>query len=255
LVRIETRSLIVRYGATFAVAGVSLAVDPGTVLAVVGPNGSGKSSLVRAIAGLCPADGEILFDGSPTRPAQIGYMPQDIGTVAALTVLEVVLLGRLGKLGLRVGPADFAAVQSVLDELGIGALAPRYLAELSGGQRQLAFLAQALACQPPILLLDEPISALDIRHQLQVLEIVRDLTRARGLATVIVVHDLNAAIRFADDLALLHQGRLVAHGAPDRVLTAQTLKDVFAVDAAVQRGPDARPIVIPLRSIPQEASA
>ena len=248
--RIATESVDVRYGTLHAVAGVSLTVEPGTVLAVVGPNGSGKSSLVKAIAGLCPADGSILFDGSPARPTQIGYMPQDIGARAALTVLEVVLLGRLGKLGLRVGPADLAAVQAVLDELGIGALAPRYLAELSGGQRQLAFLAQALACQPPVLLLDEPISALDIRHQLQVLEIVRDLTRARGLATVIVVHDLNAAIRFADDLALLHKGRLVAHGAPDQVLTAQTLKDVFAVEAAVHRGPDERPIVVPLRALP-----
>jgi iron complex transport system ATP-binding protein len=249
-VKIETESVIVRYGTLCAVAGVSLAVEPGTVLAVVGPNGSGKSSLVKAIAGLCPADGRILFDGSPGRPAQIGYMPQDIGARAALTVLEVVLLGRLGKLGLRVGPADLAAVQAVLDELGIAALAPRYLAELSGGQRQLAFLAQALACQPPVLLLDEPISALDIRHQLQVLEIVRDLTRARGLAAVIVVHDLNAAIRYADDLALLHQGRLVAHGAPDQVLTAQTLKDVFAVEAAIRGGPDDRPIVVPLRALP-----
>ena len=252
--RIETRSLTVRYGTFLAVAGVSLTVEPGTVLAVVGPNGSGKSSLVKAIAGLCPADGEILFDGSTARPPQIGYMPQDIGARAALTVLEVVLLGRLGKLGLRVGPTDLAAVQTVLDELGIGALAPRYLAELSGGQRQLAFLAQALACQPPILLLDEPISALDIRHQLQVLEIVRDLTRTRGIATLIVVHDLNAAIRFADGLALLHQGQLIAHGAPETVLTAQTLKDVFAVEAAIHRGPDRRPFVIPLRSLNREAS-
>ena len=252
--RIETRSLIVRYGSFVAVAGVSLTVEPGTVLAVVGPNGSGKSSLVKAIAGLCPADGDILFEGHVVRPPQIGYMPQDIGARAALTVLEVVLLGRLGKLGLRVGPADLAAVQAVLDELGIGALASRYLAELSGGQRQLAFLAQALACQPPVLLLDEPISALDIRHQFHVLETVRDLTRARGLATLIVVHDLNAAIRFADSLALLHQGRLIAHGAPETVLTAQTLKDVFAVEAAIQRGPDRRPFVIPLRSLNREAS-
>ena len=253
--RIEARSLIVRYGNTFAVAGVSAEVEPGTVLAVVGPNGSGKSSLVKAIAGLVPVSGEILFGGRAERPSRIGYMPQDIGSRAALTVLEVVLLGRLGRLGLRVGKDDLDAVQAVLDELGIGALAPRYLGELSGGQRQLAFLAQALASAPSILLLDEPISALDIRYQFHVLEVVRTLTRARGLSTIIVVHDLNAAVRFADRLVLMSRGRLVADGLPADVLTAGTLKDVFSIEAAVQPGPDRKPIVVPLRALSTEMHA
>ena len=250
---VETQGLFVRYGGLCAVAGVSLSAKAGSVLALIGPNGSGKSSLVKAIAGLCPVLGTVLFDGQTKRPERIGYMPQDIGTQATLTVLEVVLLGRLGKLGLRVSASDLAAVRTVLDELGIGGLAGRYLRELSGGQRQLAFLAQALACAPPVLLLDEPISALDIRHQFQVLELVRDLTRARGLATVIVVHDLNAAIRFADELALLHQGHLIAHGPPGEALTKETLRDVFAIEAAIQDGPDARPIVVPLRALPHES--
>lgn len=253
--RIEARSLVVRYGNTFAVAGASAEVEPGTVLAVVGPNGSGKSSLVKAIAGLVPASGEILFGGRPERPARIGYMPQEIGSKAALTVLEVVLLGRLGRLGLRVGKDDLDAVQSVLDELGIGSLAPKYLGELSGGQRQLAFLAQALASAPSILLLDEPISALDIRYQFHVLEVVRSLTRARSLATIIVVHDLNAAVRFADRLVLMNRGRLVAKGIPAEVLTAESLRSVFAIEAAIQPGPDRKPLVVPLRALSTEMQA
>jgi iron complex transport system ATP-binding protein len=249
LVRIDVQRLSVRYGRVAAVAEVTLSAYPGEVLALIGPNGSGKSSLVRAIAGLCPFDGTILFDGAPARPPQLGYMSQDIGAHAALTVLEVVLLGRLGRLGLRINAEDLAGVQAVLTELGIEALSPRYLSELSGGQRQLVLLAQALACEPPVLLLDEPISALDIRHQLHVLETVRDLTHRRGLTTVIVVHDLNAAVRFADRFALLDHGRLVAHGAPGEVLTVPALRRVFSVEAAIQPGPDDRPIVLPLKAL------
>jgi iron complex transport system ATP-binding protein len=132
----------------------------------------------------------------------------------ALTVLEVVLLGRLGQLRLRMQPADLDAVRTVLQSLDIAALAGRYLAELSGGQRQMVFLAQALVAQPRLLLLDEPISALDVHHQLTVLERVRQLTRGQGLTTLLVLHDLQAAARYCDDLLLLRQGTVAARGTP-----------------------------------------
>ncbi|MDP3321836.1 MAG: ABC transporter ATP-binding protein, partial [Bosea sp. (in: a-proteobacteria)] len=165
--KLTVEGLSVRYGVTQAIEAVDVAAHPGEVLAVIGPNGSGKSSLVKAVAGLVAHAGVVRFDGSPLRPERIGYMPQDIGARAALTVLEAVLLGRLGRLGLRVRPEDLAAVEAVLGELDLMPLASRYLGELSGGQRQLVFLAQALASEPSLLLLDEPISALDIRHQLE----------------------------------------------------------------------------------------
>lgn len=247
--KLTVEGLSVQYGATPAIAAVDLVADPGEVLAVIGPNGSGKSSLVKAIAGLVKHEGVVRFDGSPVRPERIGYMPQDIGARAALTVLEAVLLGRLGRLGLRVRPEDLAAVEAVLGELDLMPLASRYLGELSGGQRQLVFLAQALASEPALLLLDEPISALDIRHQLEVMEIVLRMTRARSLTTLVILHDLNIAARFADAVMVMRQGRVVCCGKPDDVIELEMVASVFGVQAALSSAPDGRLIVTPLRAL------
>lgn len=211
--KLQVQDLCVRYGERSAVQGVSLQCTPGRVTGIIGPNGSGKSSLVKAIAGMVPCSGTLHFDDAPTRPAAIGYMPQDLQAPMALTVLEVVLLGWLGQLRLRVQPADLDAVRTVLQSLDINALAGRYLSELCGGQGQMVFLAQALVAQPR-LLLDEPISALDVHHQLTVLERVRQLTRGQGLTTLLVLHDLQAAARYCDDLLLLRQGTVAARGTP-----------------------------------------
>ncbi|MBS7705435.1 ABC transporter ATP-binding protein [Chelatococcus asaccharovorans] len=243
---VDIQTLSVRYGATRALDGVTLTAKPGEVLAVLGPNGSGKSSLVKAIAGLVRYTGQIVLAGSATRDS-IGYMPQDTATRAALTVLEAVLLGRLGQLGLRVKPADVELARQVLTELDIAALAGRYLGELSGGQRQLVFLAQALAAEPKILLLDEPISALDIRHQLEVMEVVRRLTHERVLTTLVILHDLNIAARFADQAVLFHGGKVVGLGAPADIIDALRLAQVFGVEAAFSTTPDGRLVVTPVR--------
>jgi len=180
---------------------------------------------------------------------RIGYMPQDNAGHAALTVLEVVLLGRFGTLGLRVAQADIDAAGRILGDLGLAALAGRYLSELSGGQRQLVFLAQALAAEPALLLLDEPTSALDIRNQIEVLETVAGLTRARGLTTMCILHDLNAAARHADSIAVMCAGRLVAHGPPTQTLTAARIAEVFGVEAHVASDPEGFVTVTPMRSI------
>lgn len=252
--RIEAGNITIRYGETLAVREVTLAAHPGEVLAVIGPNGSGKSSLVKAIAGLVKHDGHVLFDGAAKRPSHIGYMAQDIVGRAALTVTEVALLGRLGRLGLSVQPEDIRAVSRVLRELDLAHLAGRYLGELSGGQRQIVYLAQALAAEPAILLLDEPISALDLRHQLEVLDLVRGLTRERRLTTICVLHDLNAAARFADRLALMHEGRLFAIGTPAEVLTSTIIAQAFEVEAEVGRGTDGHPVITATRPARRSAA-
>jgi len=245
---VEARGLGVRYGARVAVDGVDFTARSGAILAVIGPNGSGKSSLVKAIAGLIPFTGDLRFDGADRRPARIGYMPQDIGARAALTVLETVMLGRIGRLSMRVGAGDLAAVRSILRDVGIEDLAPRYLDELSGGQRQMAFLAQALAADPEILLLDEPISALDIRHQFDVLDLLTKLTVERGLTTICVLHDLNAAARHADAILALRDGRCVAVGPPAAVLTPAVIADLFGVGAVVDER-NGRPSITLLRAL------
>lgn len=233
--KVEVEDLDIRYGRQIAVDGVSLAAMPGEILGVLGPNGSGKSSLMKAIAGVLPHHGTVRFDGVAERPSVIGYMPQDHHSRAALTVLETVLLGRLGRLGLRVSDEDIASAERVLNEIGIAHLAMRDLGALSGGQRQLVFLAQALASAPRVLLLDEPFSALDIRHQLEVAELLARLTRERRLTTILVLHDLPMAARLADRIALLQNGRLMAMGESADILGSSAMRDVFQVEFMTER--------------------
>ena len=228
--RIGTTNLGVCYGRHQALDGVTLSAVPGEILGILGPNGSGKSSLVKAIAGIVPFSGTVRFEGRPERPAALGYMPQDHHSKAALTVLETILLGRLGRLGLRVTDADLEVAGCILREIGIEHLAMRDLAALSGGQRQLVFLAQALASSPSVLLLDEPFSALDIRHQLEVAALLARLTRERSLTTILVLHDLPMAARLADKLALLNKGHLIATGECGEVLLSPAMREVFQIE-------------------------
>ena len=245
--RLEIENLTAGYGRQEVLRGISLAVEPGEVLAILGANGSGKSTLLRAAAGQLPHRGTLRWSGEA--PGAIAYMPQDNASRVALTAFEVVLLGRLRSLALRVAPADLAAAEAVMAELGIEPLATRRLGELSGGQRQLVFLAQVLAGSPRALLLDEPTSALDIAHQLHVLELLAAATARRGLTTIAVLHDLNAAARFAGRLALLHAGRLLATGSPAEVLQPALLRLAYGVEVAIQPGPDGLPVVLPLRAL------
>jgi iron complex transport system ATP-binding protein len=253
LVAIAARGLTASYGGRAVLDRIDFDVASASILAVLGPNGSGKSTLVRAIAGLAPCNGHIEFEAGrdPTHGSKprIGYMPQDFSARVALTVFEVVLLGRLSYLALRVEPEDLETARSVLLELGIADLADRYLSELSGGQRQLVYLAQVLASDPHILLLDEPTSALDMRNQLEVLDLVRTFTRRRGLTTVIVIHDLNAAARFADRVIALKDGRVHVAGPPSEAITAGMLAEVFGIEAIVEPGYDRLPTVIPIRPL------
>ena len=246
---ISLQSLSVSYGTHTVLHQVSLSAQPGRVLGIVGPNGSGKSTLVKAVAGQIKASGQLLFNGSALRPAAMGYMPQDQLSLAALNVLDVVLLGRLKQLRLKVQPDDLDAVRQVLQRLGIEALAGRDVRELSGGQRQMVFLAQALVAEPRVLLLDEPISALDICHQLEVLDVVRDMTRQLGLTTLLVLHDLNAAARFCDDVALLQNGQLLACGSPTQVLTVAHVAQAFGVETEALCCRDGTGVLVPKRAI------
>jgi iron complex transport system ATP-binding protein len=152
-------------------------------------------------------------------------------------------------LSLRVGDSDLQAAEMAMAEIGVADLASRRIGELSGGQRQMVLLAQVLAANPRVLLLDEPTSALDIAHQLHVLELLRDITRRRRLTTIAILHDLNAAARFADRVALLARGRLVGIGRPRDILCVDDLRSAFAVHVAVDQGSDGHPVVLPLRAV------
>jgi iron complex transport system ATP-binding protein len=224
----------------------SLTCLEGDVVALVGPNGAGKSTFMRALFGTHrPESGSITFkdrkldalSGNP-RQAGIAYMPQDNSANGSLTALETVLLGSIEELSLRLPEPVLRRAAAALDRFEMLEFSHRRIETLSGGQRQLVYFAQALMREPEMLLLDEPASALDLRHQMLLMSHVRDATKANGLVTIVVLHDLSLAASFADRLVVLHEGRLVAQGPPSTVITTEMLRTVYGVESSIQRGDD-----------------
>lgn len=238
------QNLSAGYGARKVLRGLSLPpMASGQITALVGPNGAGKTTLLRAVAGLVPAIGDIRFGtlnmlaaSAGERSCAMAFMPQFLPQRMALSVLESVISA------LRASPPqmdrmDAAAFRDAaletLNSLGIVDLALQPFDKLSGGQRQLGSLAQALVRKPRLLLLDEPTSALDLRHQLQVMNIVK--AAARGGATVVaVLHDLQAAARWADCVVVMKSGALYRSGAPAEAISAAMLSDVYGIDGTVE---------------------
>ncbi len=218
-------------------------IRPGETVALLGPNAAGKSTLLRALAGLAPATGSIRLDGAELndlpladRAKAVTYMPQTLPKGVALTVLETVIGALEASPTGQAGGGDSAErAMAVLGRVGIDALAMRGIDELSGGQRQLAALAQALVRSPRLLLLDEPTSALDLNHQVRVLDLVRSLVRERGMIAMLVLHDLQAAARVSDRVVVLSDGRVTAVGAPEEAITPGVLADVWRVQARIDR--------------------
>ena len=259
---LDVRNLAFGYNGSAVLGDVSLTLRPGRMTALVGPNGTGKTTLLRCILGLEKARGEVLLDGlplrefaGPERSRVIRYLPQTAAAHAALTVFETVLLGRLHSLALRVGESDLQATMAILEEMGLESFGSRYLDELSGGERQMVFVTQALAEEPRVLLLDEPISNLDLQNQLDILETIRRVTNERGIATLLAMHDLNLAAKFADEMIVLHSGSVRAAGTPTEVLTAEMIREVYGVVADVRAADDGLPTVTPLRSLRRRSVA
>jgi len=246
------------YGAAPVLKGVTLeAARPGEVVGLVGPNAAGKSTLLKCVAGLLKAQGRIWFDGREVQSSddwrtlrrQVTYLPQEYASTAAITVFEAVLIARQQTASWLVGDDDVAAVAGILEELRLETLALRYLSELSGGQRQMVAVAQSLARNPRVLLLDEPTSSLDLQRQLELLQLVRSLAAERAMTVFIALHDLNLAARFVDRLVILHQGTAYAEGSPSDVLTEVMLWQVYGVEARVEHDAEHLPRVTPLRSV------
>lgn len=252
---LEVENLTFAYDGRPVLLGVSLRLMGGEVLALIGPNGAGKSTLIRLAAGLLrPAEGTVrLFGRAPCDwpPRQlarrVALVPQGAYIPPTFTVWESALLGRTPYLGFLGVPRerDRQATWRALERVGIAHLADRYVGQLSGGERQRVVLARALAQEPRCLLLDEPTTHLDIHHQAAILLLVRRMAE-EGSAVLVVLHDLNLAATFADRLALLADGRLLALGDPQEVLHRERLTSIYG-DAIVvfPRPDDGRPVVLP----------
>jgi iron complex transport system ATP-binding protein len=237
-VRAEVRRLSVIYGDHWALRDVSADFGASRVHALIGPNGAGKSTLLKCLAGMQRHQGQVRLGdrtvGFSSRvPDGVGYLPQSGTLGVSLTVFEVVLMGRLQFLGLRVSSGDMEQAESLLDLFGIAGLAGKRIGEISGGERQLVLIAQALMRQPRLLLLDEPGNNLDLRNQLQTLEFMQRISSAREVTVIAALHDLGMAARFADTVTLLRDGRLHASGSPADVLTEKTIAEVYGIGVDV----------------------
>ena len=230
---------------------ISFTVPTGACLAVLGNNGAGKSTLLGCLARLLrPQRGRVLVDGEDLLGMEAGQAARTVALVSQfapasrLTVYDMVLLGRKPYLKWDFTAADRALTEEALERLDLSELALRYADRLSGGEGQKVQLARALVQQPRLLLLDEPTSSLDLRSQYEVLGLVSQLCRERGLTAVAVLHDLNLALRFCDCFLLLHGGSVYARGDAS-VVTPKAIRDVYGMEAAV-RQVDGVPVVVPV---------
>lgn len=235
--------------------GLGLDLPPGQVIALIGHNGSGKSTLLKVLARqIAPGSGTVTFENRALhdwRPRdyarRLAFLPQHPPAAEGMTVRELVALGRYpwhGALG-RFGPHDHAIVGRAMEECGVAPFADRLVDTLSGGERQRAWLAMMVAQQAGTLLLDEPISALDIAHQVEVLALVRRMCHDTNRSAVIVLHEVNMAARFCDHVVALKGGRLALQGGPADLMRATVLEDIYGLPMQVLTRADGRPVAIP----------
>ncbi len=244
---LEIQSLTAGYAPKIVLRDISIRAARGELLGIIGANGAGKSTLIRVLSGvLAPKTGSVSLDGAlitrlppRARAQKIAVVPQGVRLPDAFTVSEVVMIGRtcyLPALG-RERAEDWRVAREAMAQTDLLALADRFIGELSGGEQQRALVARALAQEPQVLLLDEATAHLDLKHQADILNLVRRLARARGLIVIAAMHDLNLAALYADRLALLRAGELIALDTPARVLTESLLERAYDTPVILARHP------------------
>jgi len=223
---IEVKNLTFGYRREPILRDISLYIKKGELVSIIGPNGSGKSTLLKCIYGILKKISKLEFRKI------VSYLPQEtIPPPSLMTAYEFILLGRLQYLTgkLKVDKEDLDSINEVIELLDIKQYVTRYMNELSGGEKQLIYLAQALVKKPKLLLLDEPLNHLDIKNQFQVLKILKDLTRKINLSIIIVMHDINQAARFSDRMYLISNGEVICEGIPEEVLQPEILEKTYGI--------------------------
>jgi iron complex transport system ATP-binding protein len=256
LVSISIKDLSFAYRHANVLENLTIDVGKGEIVGLVGPNGSGKTTLIKCIDHILKPKGSILIGGNeigsmtiPEVARHIGYVPQTSSPVPSSTVFDVVLMGRRCYMGWRVGDEDVDSVTEILRRFNLDDMALRDFNTLSGGQKQKILIARALCQNPEVLLLDEPTSNLDLKHQLEALQHIRELVEKTNISVVMSIHDLNLASRFADRLVMLKEGEIVAVGPPASLITPCIIRDVYGVEAKVVHEADDCPFIVPIRAL------
>ncbi|MFC2054100.1 ABC transporter ATP-binding protein [Chloroflexota bacterium] len=244
---LQASKLSLGYNGHAIVQDLNLGIPSNTIVGLIGPNGSGKTTILRALAGLLtPQDGKVLVEGesiseldSKKRARRIGWVPQRESLTWSLSVEETIQLGRAPYRGwfLPYTAKDHRIVDWAMDITELNDLRDRPINKLSGGEYQRVLIARALAQEPEILLLDEPTANLDVHHQIQVFDLVQSLVERNELTVVVAIHDLNLAVRYCDQLILLHRGQLIGIGKPEIILTEDNLQSVFGIEAKLHQDP------------------
>ncbi|MGP8330003.1 MAG: ABC transporter ATP-binding protein [Methanosarcinaceae archaeon] len=254
--RLKVNNIEFAYNSTPILENISMELDRSEILGIVGPNGTGKSTLIRCIDRILkPRKGTILLDEQDITKMKrmeiankIGYVPQSSTRVFPASVIDTVLMGRRPHLGWKSSEEDMDKVLEILELLGIMEFAMRDFNEISGGQQQKVLIARALAQEADILLLDEPTSNLDIRHQLEVMEIMTNVVKNNGISAIMAIHDLNLASRYTDRILIMNEGVIFAAGKPESVLTVENIRQVYGVEVIVKSDGE-RPYIIPIRAV------
>lgn len=248
--KMKISNLGVSYGKKDVIKDISAIFKGGEMVSVIGPNGAGKTTMVKAVARLTSHRGKVEVtkkDGSKVSHENFTYVPQMSISKINLTVFEMVLLGRIKNLTWKVEQVHLDAVTKILDELRLTPLSYTPFSSLSGGQKQMVIMAQALVSKPKVLILDEPTSALDLNHQLQVMDIAMKYTKKAGAITIIVLHDIGLASRYSDQIVLLNDGYFVKQGNPEQVLDSKLLEKIYNVEVDVSINQNGYVTVTPIR--------
>ncbi len=260
MVKIIIQDLSFRYRSVPVLQGLSFNVGRGKTLALLGPNGSGKSTLIKCINKILRPKGRVVMDGDEIHSMhisdvarRIGYVPQSETMGMSMTVFDAVLMGRRVHMGWKPAARDLEIVARVLNDMKIESLAMEDIWELSGGQRQKVFIARALAQEPEVLLLDEPTTSLDLKHQLDTMETVRSLVKRSGISVVMAIHDINLAARYADTVAMIRKGTIYGIGAPIEMFTVQSIRDVYGVEATFLYDTAGNPVIVPVRAAEEQS--
>lgn len=251
--RISINNLNFSYNGSFTLKDINEHIETGEFTAFVGPNGSGKSTLLKCIDRiLIPNKGEILFNDQNIKYYKrekiakiIAYVPQNEGNIYPVTVFDAVLIGRKPYVNWALSKNDFDKTAEVIEKLDLGDIALNEIYKLSGGQRQRVYIARALAQEPKVLLLDEPTANLDLRHQLEVLELLQVLSE-NGITIIIAIHDLNMAIKFCSKFVMINKGKIFAAGGKE-IITSGNIEQLYGVKVKIIEE-DGEMIIIPLNN-------